>query len=231
MWRAGAQVPARMRLRPVQPSRTVQRVMRRLAILLAGAALLALAVPAPAAAAASAGDTVAVRVPIVKVRAPGYTGRPADAPVVVWLVRHAEKSVIQLGEDPPLSPAGEQRARELVHVLADAGITRVFVTHFRRARDTAQPLARLLGDSLEVVDDTPALVRRLQALPAGTRALVVGHSDTVPELVAALTGVSPPAFATGEWDRLYEVSWSAGQKPALTLLRYGAPRPAAASTP
>ena len=161
---------------------------------------------------------------------PTISDRPPPRDVVIFVVRHAEKSVVQLGDDPTLSPAGEQRALELRHVLGDTRIDRVFVTHFRRSRETALPLARALGDSLEVVDDTEKLLLRLMKLPPGTRALVVGHSDTVPDIVAGLTGVKPPPYESGEWDRLYQVSWTRRGEPTLTLLRYGAPRATAASS-
>ncbi len=138
-------------------------------------------------------------------------GRPASAPspsgdsVVVFLVRHAEKSD-DGSKDPPLTAAGRARAARLARVLADVGLTAVYSTDYRRTRATAEPAARAAALDVRTYDPKrPAdLASRLRST-AG-RYLVVGHSNTVPELVRALGGDPGPDMSEAEYDRLYVVS-------------------------
>ena len=58
----------------------------------------------------------------------------------VYLVRHAEKGTTPAA-DPPLTSAGEARARALATLLADSGVTAVITTNLVRTRDTGKPLA------------------------------------------------------------------------------------------
>lgn len=119
---------------------------------------------------------------------------PAHAmPDVVVLVRHAEKAP-EPGSDPALSDAGAQRAQALVKALAGLGVNAVITTQYRRTRDTAAPLAQALGVQPQVIEtrrgDMPGHV---QAVADAVRAqngavLVVGHSNTVTALLAALGG-------------------------------------------
>src|SRR4051812_18913247 len=80
-------------------------------------------------------------------------GTRAESPApsassIVLLVRHAEKAAE--GEDPPLTPAGQQRAVALAGVAADAGVDVIYTTQLRRTRETAQPLADRLGVPITV---------------------------------------------------------------------------------
>ncbi|MGH9668373.1 MAG: histidine phosphatase family protein [Bryobacteraceae bacterium] len=59
------------------------------------------------------------------------------------LVRHAERSSA-MSADAPLSPAGEERARQLAHVLQDAKVRRIYITEVQRTQQTAQPIASRL---------------------------------------------------------------------------------------
>lgn len=123
---------------------------------------------------------------------------------LIVAVRHAEK--IDDGRDPELSAAGGTRATALAKLLADAGIERVLSTDYVRTRDTARPSAVAAGVEVEFYDpsDIPGLASML--LNAHERAiLVVGHSNTTPALIAALTGESAEPMPEEEYDRLYRV--------------------------
>jgi broad specificity phosphatase PhoE len=146
------------------------------------------------------------------------------AATTILLVRHAEKNTTMLGHDVPLSTAGTVRARELARVLGESRVDTIVVTPYRRTRDTAAPLAQRLGDSLLVIDPVDETVRRIRTELRGRTVLVVGHSNTIPAIVEALTGRSVPPFEEGEYDRLDVVTLIPGRPATHVRLRYGAPR-------
>lgn len=151
------------------------------------------------------------------------TSLPAQQePVVIYLVRHAERAEDGT-DDPPISETGRERARVLSDMLRDAGITAIHTTDRKRTRQTGAPLAERLGLPFEVYDsrDLPGLTARLRATPG--RHLVLGHSNTTPALVGALGGTGGDPIAEGEYDRLYVVVVHPGGSVTTSLLRYGAP--------
>lgn len=114
---------------------------------------------------------------------------PAAAmPDLVILVRHAEKAT--QANDPGLTPAGEQRAQALAQALGGLRVNAILTSPARRARDTAAPLAQALGLQPKAVDGGPDHVKAVaDAVRAQTGVvLVVGHSNTVPAVIAALGG-------------------------------------------
>ena len=149
----------------------------------------------------------------------------AQAQSLVILVRHAERADGGAGAntmttapaDPLLSAAGAARAARLAQVLADAGITAIYATEFRRTQDTAKPLAAKLGVPVQSVPakDTVGLVAKLRAGHAKDVVLVIGHSNTVPEVIKALGG---PTVTIGdqEYDSLFVLVPATG---ALTRIR------------
>jgi broad specificity phosphatase PhoE len=151
---------------------------------------------------------------------------PADPPVaegapsVFFLVRHAEKA--DQSEDPPLTEEGHARARALADLLRDAGITEIFSSDFERTRDTAAPLAGDLGLAVTPYDPTrlPELARTLLSSPG--RVLVVGHSNTTPELAGLLGGEPGAPIPETEYDRLYVLHHHPGAGTTTTVLRLGA---------
>lgn len=141
----------------------------------------------------------------------------------ILLIRHAERDTMWLGTDMPLSPPGERRAQELARVLEEAGVTAIYVTKWRRNRETAIPLAAALGESLRVLEgrDFAAQAHTLRAHRGGTVA-VIGHSDTVPQLHEALTGVPWRGYRGGEWDVLLVVTLGPGGAWKTVPIKYGA---------
>jgi broad specificity phosphatase PhoE len=147
----------------------------------------------------------------------------AQEGVEIFLVRHAEKADDGTS-NPHLTPAGEERARLLAFMLKDAGITHVHSSGFHRTLETAAPLAEAM-DAEVAVYDTGALeelARELKATPG--RHLVVGHSNTTPNLVAALGGdPGSPIDELSEYDRLYLVTVGPEGGVETVLLRFGDP--------
>ena len=114
----------------------------------------------------------------------------ASAEPLVVIVRHAEKAASG-GNDPDLAPAGRARADALARMLKDSGVTTVFASEFKRTQETAAPTAKSTGVAPTIVPakDIAALVSKLHQLKGN--ALVVAHSDTIPNIAKAL-GIDTP---------------------------------------
>jgi len=151
---------------------------------------------------------------------PAAAGDPGK-PSVIFLVRHAEKQ--NSSDDPALTEAGQRRAEALADLLQHSGIERIYSTDFARTRETAAPLAGRLDLPITLYDweEMQALAADLKT--SGLHSLVVGHSDTTPELVGLLGGDPGPAIdEQAEYDRLYVVTVAADRSVTSELRRYGA---------
>ena len=145
---------------------------------------------------------------------------PAFAQRAVILVRHAEK--VDSSADAALSKAGEERADRLATILKDAGVTAILTSDRQRTIRTAAPLAAELklepdtkhGGSGEELFD---LIRKRFANDV---VLVVGHRDTVPELVKRLGCSQEITIADPEYDKLFILVPKPGGPPELIRLRY-----------
>ena len=152
----------------------------------------------------------------------------AVAQPAVFLVRHAERADTGSGAvpamagapaaDPDLSDVGRARAMSLAAALKDANITAIYATEFKRTQQTAAPIAQALGLRVIVVPSggVAALVEKLNALPGN--ALVVGHSNTVPQVVKALGVKTAVEIPDTEYSHLFVVVRS--QDPVLLRLHY-----------
>ncbi len=136
---------------------------------------------------------------------------PAYAQKLVFVVRHAERAdgamtQMQGQADPPLSARGEARAARLAEMLGEAGISAIYVTEFRRTRDTARPLAAKLHLASEQYPsgDTDSLIRKVRSAHSDDVVLVVGHSDTVPGIIKALGGAQV-TISESDYDNLFIV--------------------------
>lgn len=135
---------------------------------------------------------------------------PEDVTTTIVVLRHAEKAVG--GDDPPLSEAGAARAARIAEVFCAEGVRAAFATHYRRTQQTAEPCAEKAG--IAVTADTlpkdfaahaESLKTRILANPGG-RVLIVGHSNTVPIVVHALTGVTVAPIDEHEYGRWFEIT-------------------------
>jgi len=131
----------------------------------------------------------------------------------VLLVRHAERedgqSRMDVSVDPSLSSVGRARAEMIAELLGESEISAIFTTEYRRTQETAEPLARVLKLTPVVVpaSRTDTLVRKLKRWPSST-VLVVGHTDTVPQIIRSFGGPAVQIEA-GEYDSLFSLDLSA----------------------
>ena len=138
----------------------------------------------------------------------------------VYLVRHAEK---QKGDNPGLTDAGIARAEVLKDKLMNAGIDYIHSSDYRRTKATAAPLAKATGIEVAIYD-----ARNLQQIADTVKSLpgvhvVVGHSNTTPELTSLLTGEIVVAMPETEYDRFTEVGLDKdGNTVTLDISRFGA---------
>jgi broad specificity phosphatase PhoE len=161
---------------------------------------------------------------------------PAATTIVV--VRHAERSTDD-PRDPSLSAAGQQRARALSDVLRDALVTDIYTTQYKRTRQTAEPYAQQYGISIlerPISASNSAtyardLAREILTRSAGKSVLVVGHSNTVPDIVRALSGTAIPAMTEAEYDHVFVVVIPASGSPRVMQLRFGNPCCVSSSQP
>lgn len=133
---------------------------------------------------------------------------PTPAGATFVLVRHAEKATDD-PRDPSLTPAGLDRAERLARMLADAGLTAVYATAYRRTQSTAQPTASQHGlpvTTYDAAQPPAALAARLRADHRRGTVLVVGHSNTAPGLAAALCACEVEPLAESEYGRYYRLT-------------------------
>ena len=149
----------------------------------------------------------------------------------VYLVRHAEKStMVPTDPDPDITSAGKRRADDLATRLGAAGVTAIIATQFKRTQETAQPLATQLGIAPEIIlagtKDHPDSVAAAVLRHRGGKILVVGHSNTLPGIIAALGGPRLPNLCDAEYSNLFVMYIPASGRVELTRQHYGARDPA-----
>lgn len=126
-----------------------------------------------------------------------------------YLVRHAEKELS--GDDPVLSAAGYARAEALASTLSGVEFDGVFSTDTRRTRDTAAPTLADTNLALQLYDGRALDVFAKEMLKLDGNYLIVGHSNTTPQLAEALGGEGgDPIVEADEYDRLYVLTRAGG---------------------
>jgi phosphohistidine phosphatase SixA len=144
-------------------------------------------------------------------------------PSVIYLVRHAEK---QTGRDPDLSVEGIARAKELARVLQNESIDTVFVTQYKRTQQTAAVVAEQQNSKVEQYDagDAKHLAEGITGHHSGERILVVGHSNTLDDIAAALGVNGLSDLEETMYDRLYVIQ-RIGDHVWMQTLRFGVETP------
>ncbi len=150
----------------------------------------------------------------------------------VFLVRHAERADAPR-EDPPLLETGTARAQSLARILAKSGIKAIYTSQYLRTKATAEPLAKQLGVESVAISLKTSAANPRQVTPEsikeitdkifqrpGENALVIGHSNSVPDVIKALGGDVVPTIDEKEFNDLFVVTVYAKGKARVTHLKY-----------
>ncbi len=155
-------------------------------------------------------------------------------PVTVFLVRHAERED-EPRQDPPLKKEGVARSQELAKLLGSAGIKTIITSQFARTKQTAEPLAAKLNltpisISLRSNPNNPRLIAEESTTQvvnkilerSGESVLLVGHSNSVPDVIKMLGGDTVPTIDERQFNNLFIVTVYGKGKAKVVHLKYGA---------
>jgi phosphohistidine phosphatase SixA len=162
---------------------------------------------------------------LVLVAAVVYWNSATTTTIVV--IRHAEKQIGTI-DDAPLSPQGEQRATRLAQMFGDSEsfgrVKQIYVTDTRRAQQTAAGLAQRLGLKPVVVEGKASasdIASRVMRENRGGLAIVIGHSNTVPQIVKELSDAHEvPAIGDEEFETMYVVTVPTIGKASVLRMKY-----------
>ena len=156
------------------------------------------------------------------------------SPITIFIVRHAEKAD-EPRQDPPLSEKGIRRAAELTRLLSASEIKAVYTSQFQRTKLTGEPVAKQSGATTTtfVLKSDPANPRRISdestnesaakfLQHTGQSVLVVGHTNSIPDLIKALGGGSIGTIDEKTYDDLFIVTVYAKGQAKVAHLKYGA---------
>jgi len=171
---------------------------------------------------------------LVGMFSPAARAQEEFKPITVFLIRHAERED-EPRQDPPLKKEGVARSQELARLLSGAGIKAIFTSQFTRTKQTAEPLATKLGltpttftlkinpsNTRQIAAESTAEVTNKILERAGESVLVIGHSNSIPDVIKMLGGDVVPTIDERKFDDLFIVTVYAKGKARVVQLKYGA---------
>ncbi len=152
----------------------------------------------------------------------------------VFLIRHADRAD-EPRQDPPLNDKGVSRSNELARLLGNSGVKAIYTSQFLRTKQTAEPLAGLLNLTVTPMtlksnptnprliseQSTTEMTNKILERP-GETSLVIGHSNSIPEVIKMLGGDMVPVIDEKKFDDLFVVTIYARGKAKVLHMKYGA---------
>jgi phosphohistidine phosphatase SixA len=141
----------------------------------------------------------------------------------IFIVRHAEK---ETGKDPLLTAAGNARAGDLMRILQNEGVQKIYVSQFRRTQNTADSMRiQLKIDTVHYAADTLCddLVNTImEHSDFGKTILIIAHSNTIPQIIRKLGVTDYPYgdIADNDYDNLFVITYKK-KKAKLMVMKYG----------
>ena len=123
----------------------------------------------------------------------------------LYLVRHAEKQTDS--KNPPLTQCGKARAKQLATLLSNAEIKSVYSTSYQRTMSTAAPLAKQQHVAIKQYNPKQLEQFALHLKLQKENTLIVGHSNTIPQLTQLLSEQKITAISEKEYQNLYQVQF------------------------
>jgi len=151
----------------------------------------------------------------------------SDTTTTLIIVRHAEKEAT--GTDPNLTADGQLRAEELKRVLGNIPVQAIYTTPYNRTRQTVQPLAAAKGITVaEYATSKPyaQLISEIKAANRGKVVVIVGHSNTVPDLLKTISNNTFAITITdSQYDDLFIAALPDNLSATISQLKYGKETP------
>jgi len=134
----------------------------------------------------------------------------------LYLVRHAEKQADT--KNPPLTECGKERAKQLATLLSTTNIQAIYSTSYQRTMSTAVPLSNKLNIAIKNYDPRQLEQFALHLKQQKEHALIVGHSNTTPQLTQLLSSQQVAPLSENDYRAFYQVNFREG-KPQLTIFK------------
>lgn len=143
----------------------------------------------------------------------------------VYIVRHAEKDMSDTkNQDPDLNELGKKRVLALNEKLKNEKIDAVFSSKYKRTYQTGVGVAEKNGLKVQEYEahDFQAISDLIKSKYKNKKVLILGHSNTVLELIEAFGAERPfKAMTDGEYDFFFEVKLGNKGKGQLRLSQFG----------
>ena len=142
-------------------------------------------------------------------------------PKAVYLIRHAEKMIIEGEKNPELNRVGINRAEALPGALADVMPGFIYSSEYTRTQQTVVPLSKAWGLDISIkTAREPQLQIEVALSHCDQNVVIAGHSNTIPQLIS-LFGIQDEIYLEdNQYGDLFIVQWQAG-KPSLTIEHFG----------
>lgn len=129
----------------------------------------------------------------------------------VYLIRHFEKQVATnaTGKDVSLSAEGKNYALALPQALLGANIKEIYSSPYKRTRESAYATAKAFSVEIQEYDPRKLTTIASHAINSNANMLIVGHSNTTPELFALL-GCYELHISETDYNQVYVVEFKQG---------------------
>lgn len=136
----------------------------------------------------------------------------------IYILRHTEKED-EVSEDPLLSETGITRAKYWKQVLANIDIDQIYTTELKRNIQTAETLAENYQVKPKLYHPLSFDIVKFINEVRGQKVLIIGHSNTIPDMVNRLIGESKyPPMGHADYDKLFVITIDAKGDTSSSLL-------------